>query len=280
MNSADQPAGSVQDWVPFFLAQAAPSGHPVTSAGIVRLMEAVGFPGASTRVSISRLCAAGTLERSGSGRSASYRLSPGMRQTADTLHRRVESFGLDVGWSDQWTLALVSVPDAQRSTRRRLQVQLAYLGFGRLREAVWLAARDCLEEVQPVLQELGLAHTVDVFHVSPGSPDHQRSLLQRCWNAESLATRYGSFLDDFTALRPAAARRALTMDETIIAWMRLSYAYEDLVRRDPELPPELLSTATRNLRKRAVALYGDALPPLRARAAVRVRDLLDGGSEP
>jgi phenylacetic acid degradation operon negative regulatory protein len=280
MSVADQPPGSAQSWVPFFLAQAAPPGHLVTSAGMVRLLEAVGYPGASTRVAVSRLCAAGALQRSGSGRASRYRLSSQLQQTANALHRRVEGFGLDVGWSDQWTLVLVSVPDSQRATRRRLQFQLTYLGFGRLREAVWIAARDCLDEVGPVFEELGLADAVDAFHVSPGSPARQRLLLQRCWDAESLATRYRSFLDEFSVLRVATAKRALNEDETLTAWMRLSYAYEDLVRRDPELPPELLSPATRKLRKRTVDLYAAALAPLRTRAAGRVMNLLDGGSEP
>jgi len=274
VSTAEFPGASTQTWVPFFLGTALPPGSFAASSGIVRLMESVGYPPSATRMALSRLCADGTLERKRDGRTTRYRLSSESAATISAVHERVAQFGRNVVWSGSWTLVLVSIPDGLRSTRRKMQGQLTYLGFGRLREAVWIAARDGADDVARLAEGLHVSDMVDVFLATPAAFTETKDILDRCWDMKSLVKRYADFENNFTPLRSASARQRLAPGDCVGWWMRLTYDYEDMVHRDPELPPEFLPPAIRSLRARVVALYAATAPDLRARAVAQVHLLL------
>jgi phenylacetic acid degradation operon negative regulatory protein len=277
VNNAEFPGASTQTWVPFFLGTALPPASFAAGSGIVALMDSQGYPPSATRMALSRLCADGTLERERHGRTTRYRLSSESSATISTVHDRVAQFGRSVVWSGSWTLVLVSIPDGLRSTRRKMQGQLSYLGFGRLREAVWIAARDGADDVARLAENLQVSEMVDVFLATPAAFTETKDVIQRCWDMGSLVDRYTNFEKRFIPLQRATARRRLAPADCIRWWMRLTFAYEDMVHRDPELPPELLSPALRLLRERVVALYAVIAPDLRVRAGEQVRLLLANG---
>lgn len=274
MSNGEFPGASTQTWVPFFLGTALPPGSLASGSGIVALMESVGYPVSATRMALSRLCADGTLERQRDGRTTQYRLSGETSATIAAVHERVARFGRNVVWSGTWTLVLVSIPDGLRSTRRKMQGQLTYLGFGRLREAVWIAARDAADDVARLAEGLHVTDMVDVFHATPAPFTETKDVLERCWDMDSLTRRYGEFVEKFGPVKSVSARRRLSPADCVWWWMRLTYDYEDMVHRDPELPPEFLPPAVRSLRTRVIALYAATAPDLRARAVKQANLLL------
>lgn len=107
--------------------------HPAqgTAAGIVRLAAALGLRESAVRAALTRMVAAGDLER----RDSAYRLSPRLlerqRRQDDALRPRV------VPWADDWRLAVVTVGAEDSTERAALREALRAARFGELREGVW-----------------------------------------------------------------------------------------------------------------------------------------------
>jgi phenylacetic acid degradation operon negative regulatory protein len=251
MEAREFPGASAGLWVAFLLGAALPGRPFVPGKGLVDRLDDVGYAAGATRVALSRLCADGSLERRRDGRQTSYRLSPGSAAMLVSVAGRVERFGRNVTWSGDWTIVLASVPDDLRSTRRKLKNGLGYLGFGRLREAAWIAARECESEVKDLLERLDLRDTVDVFVGRPSALADVDAILRRCWDLASLTSRYAAFAAKFGPVDVAGLDTA----DTVRWWLRLTHDYRDLVHHDPELPPEFLPTEARELRAEVVDLY-------------------------
>ncbi|WP_261557395.1 PaaX family transcriptional regulator C-terminal domain-containing protein [Frankia tisae] len=277
MTAGEFPGVSAQSWVPLLIGTALPARPFASGAGLVDLLATAGYAAGATRVGLSRLCADGSLERRRDGRQTSYRLGRQMAETVTSVGGRVESFGRSVGWDGSWTIVLASVPDELRSTRRRMKSALAYLGFGRLREATWVAARACEDEVKDLVESLDLAGLVDVFVGRPSALADVDAILHRCWDLGSLTQRYSAFVARFAPLRAAVSRDALTGPDALLWWMRLTHDYRELVYRDPELPPEFLPPEARALREQVVDTYATAHGGLDGRATAQVRHALGIG---
>lgn len=237
-------------------------------------MESVGYPASATRMALSRLCADGSLERQRDGRHTHYRLSEETSRTISAVHKRVDQFGRNAVWSGEWTLAMVSIPDALRPVRRKMHGQLTYLGFGRLREAVWIAARDASDEVARLAESLHVEDMVDVFLATPAAFTGAGEVLHRCWDMDALVERYRTFETRFAGLKKPPVLRKMSAEDSIGQWMQLTYDYEDLVHRDPELPAEFLTPAIRLLRERVVSMRGVIAPELRTKALSLVSPML------
>lgn len=268
------PGASAQSWVPLLIGTALPARPYVAGAGIVEVLATAGYAPGASRVALSRLCAEGSLERRRDGRHTSYRLSRQMAETVASVGARVERFGHAGDWNGSWTIVLASVPDELRSARRRLSAALAFLGFGRLREGTWIAARTCEDEVTELVARLELSALVDVFVGRPAGVADVDTLLRRCWDLDSLTRRYQDFVDRFADLRPQPARAALPPPDVLRWWLRVIHDYRELVHRDPELPPRSLPPAARALRAEVVQTYAVVHGGLRAPARAQVRAAL------
>ncbi|MCD2100436.1 PaaX family transcriptional regulator [Rhodococcus rhodochrous] len=274
------PGASIQSWVPFLLGTTLPTRPFVPGDGIIALLEYAGYTASSIRVALSRLCADGTLECRREGRKSKYRLAPQMIETIVSVDRRVEQFGREVSWNGRWTIVLASIPDSLRSTRRNMKSRLGYLGFGRMRETAWIAARDCESEVEDLIENLGLDGMVDVFVGEPAGLSDIDELLHRCWDLDALTAGYNDFVVRFAPLVPTNARDDLTAEESVLRWMRLTHDYRELVHRDPELPPEVLPDAARSLRHRVVETYATIHDDLFERAQAHARRMFELDSAP
>ncbi len=271
MTVGEFPGASIQSWIPFLLGTALPARPFVQGDGIIALLECAGYTASSIRVALSRLCADGTLECRREGRKSSYRLAPQMVDTIVSVDRRVGQFGREASWSGRWTIVLASIPDNLRSTRRNMKSRLGYLGFGRMRETAWIAARECESDVEDLIEDLGLEEMVDVFVGEPAALSEVDELLHRCWDLDALNARYNDFVVRFAPLVPDDARDEFTAEESVLWWMRLTHDYRELVHRDPELPPEFLPDATRSLRQCVVETYAALHDDLFERARTEAR---------
>ncbi|MBT2451998.1 PaaX family transcriptional regulator [Streptomyces sp. ISL-43] len=212
---------------------------PVPVSALVRLLGAAGVDAPSARSSVSRLKRRGFLlpARAGDG-SAAYELSEEAHELLEDGDRRI--YGAPRR-SEEWLLAVFSVPEQERAKRHLLRSRLARLGFGSVSPGVWIAPAHLHGETLRTLDRLRLTPYVELFRgVHLGFAPTAESVA-RWWDLAALAKQHEEFLDlHEPALRalhagpapdPEAAYRGYLL--ALDSWRRLPYA-------DPGLPRDLL----------------------------------------
>ncbi|HLH68598.1 MAG TPA: PaaX family transcriptional regulator C-terminal domain-containing protein [Candidatus Dormibacteraeota bacterium] len=209
---------------------------------LVNLAGKLGADDQAVRSAVARMVRAGLLtpERRGSRRG--YRLTPIADRLLEEADRRISSAVEPAELADGWVLVSFSIPESERRKRHRLRSRLAWLGFGRLSSALWIAPTRSLPTLREVVRELGFERYVDIFiahYRGFGSP---MAIVRRSWDLERLEGRYRAFIQDHEPLlarehehrEPEACFVDYTL--TVHAWRRLPCL-------DPGLPPELLPPA-------------------------------------
>jgi phenylacetic acid degradation operon negative regulatory protein len=124
----------------------------VPSSAIVELMLDMGATEAAVRAALSRLTKKGTLDVVRTGRRTAYALSEEFRMSIPYSEILTLSFGKnDREWSGQWTIVVFSLPETQRDTRQSLRDRLRWLGFGPVRDGVWVAPHADISLAQQTL---------------------------------------------------------------------------------------------------------------------------------
>ncbi|MCX5375283.1 PaaX family transcriptional regulator C-terminal domain-containing protein [Streptomyces sp. NBC_00091] len=211
----------------------------VPVSALVRLLGAAGVDAPSVRSSVSRLKRRGFLvpARAADG-AAGYELSEEARQLLEDGDRRI--YGAEPV-SEDWLVAVFSVPEQERNKRHLLRSRLARLGFGSVAPGVWIAPGQLARETGHTLERLNLTAYVELFRGAHLGFAPTAEAVARWWDLAALAKQHEEFLDlHEPALRalqagpepaPEAAYRAYLL--ALDTWRRLPYA-------DPGLPRELL----------------------------------------
>ena len=210
---------------------------------LIRLMGVLGVDEPAVRSSISRLKRRGILESQRREGSAGYALSGRARAILDEGDRRIFERRRAVS-GEGWTLAVFSVPEAERKKRYMLRSRLSWLGFGTVSAGVWIAPSHLVDEIRDMLRRYGLEGYVDLFQAHYLGFGDAREQVAQWWDLEELDRLYQEFYDRYAPfLRRWRDRRseaeALRGDafsdyvRALTAWRRLPYL-------DPGLPPELL----------------------------------------
>ncbi|WP_030721489.1 PaaX family transcriptional regulator C-terminal domain-containing protein [Streptomyces sp. NRRL F-2580] len=212
---------------------------PVPVSALIRLLGAVGVDAPSVRSSVSRLKRRGFLlpARAADG-SAAYGLSEEAQQLLDDGDRRI--YG-SPPLSDEWLVAVFSVPEQERSKRHLLRSRLARLGFGAVAPGVWIAPARLAEETAHTLERLHLTPYVELFRGAHLGFAPSAEAVARWWDLAALAKQHEEFLDVHEpALRALQSGPEPTPEEAyrgylfaLDSWRRLPYA-------DPGMPRELL----------------------------------------
>ncbi|MEU6314915.1 PaaX family transcriptional regulator C-terminal domain-containing protein [Streptomyces sp. NPDC047014] len=212
---------------------------PVPVSALVRLLGAAGVDAPSVRSSVSRLKRRGFLlpGRATDG-SAAYGLSDEARQLLEDGDRRI--YG-SPRLSEEWLVAVFSVPEQERSKRHLLRSRLAGLGFGAVAPGVWIAPARLAEETAHTLERLHLTAYVELFRGGHLGFAPTAEAVARWWDLAALAKQHEEFLDlHEPVLRGLQSGPDPTPEEAyrgyllaLDSWRRLPYA-------DPGLPRELL----------------------------------------
>lgn len=216
---------------------------PVPVAALVRLLGAAGVDAPSVRSSVSRLKRRGFLlpARAADG-SAAYELSAEARQLLDDGdHRIYGPRAPGAGTTDEWLVAVFSVPEEERHKRHLLRSRLARLGFGTVAPGVWIAPARLWGETGHTLERLHLTPYVELFRGAHLGFAPTAEAVARWWDLTALAKQHEEFLDlHEPALRALQTGPEPTPEEAyrgyllaLDSWRRLPYA-------DPGLPRELL----------------------------------------
>lgn len=232
-------------------------------AALLRLLEPCGVSEAAARAQVQRMAADGWFDVERCGRHSSYHLTPSaLAELAAGDVRVLET--PSPPWDSTWTLVLYEVPDARRSARDRLRLQLQWLGFGCLKSGSWISPHDRAAEVIAVAERLGVVDAIDVVHPATVAMPAPDAVVARCWDLAAIGARHAALAES-----AAAIGRVRTDEEAFARDLHLLMGQLRILRDDPNLPADLLPRAwTGTAARRAVARRRDRL---RAPAARHVR---------
>lgn len=225
--------------------------EPVWTSSLLYLMKAAGFTEQAARQAIARSATAGWMTGERWGRETRWSLGPGLRTAFETGRERVFGFSDDPGpWDGRWLILITSIPEEQRTVRKRLYGTLRWAGLGNPTPGIWLTPHvERLDEVDRVIAELNLRSSTLSFvghPVAVGLSDSD--IVRRAWDLDSVAATYDELLARFSGLDPAAG------DDVLLAYLELTSALSHFPFMDPQLPQALLPEwigrdATRRLRE-------------------------------
>jgi len=190
---------------------------------------------ATVRVTMSRLKNEEWFTSRREGRETVYTLTQTMVDVLDEGRQRIFAPPARP-WSGEWTMVIYQMSEAERVERNQLRKTLAWHGFGPLTTSTWLAPGDRSSEARTFIGE-ALKEQVDILRCTSEGVEHDRDLASRCWDLETLAADYQSFVAAHQALAHEAAR--LTGAEALIARTELISTFRHFPFRDPRLPFEI-----------------------------------------
>jgi len=223
---------------------------PVWTASLLAVMSRGGFSEQTARQAIARAATAGWISGERSGRDTRWTLSPGLTTVFEHGTERVFGFSSECSeWDGKWLVLIISIPQEQRSVRKKLYSALQWAGLGNPTPGVWLTPHvDRGAEVGRVIDELGLRPSTLSFVGGPaeiGLSDAE--IIDRAWDLDRVAATYRELLARFSELEVEQG------DDVLLAHLELTSVLSHFPFMDPQLPDALVPDwigreATRRLR--------------------------------
>jgi len=237
-------------------------GHHETlwSGGLVTLLGELGFSTAAARAALTRFARRDLLARVRRGRQIHYRLTERTERVLAEGDRRIFALGTETQAPETWTALWHDIPERQRLERGRLARRLRFLGFGTLRDGLWIAPGDRERELLPLLGELGVEARCELLVGRLAGAPGSTALVRQAWDLDALAARYRAFTDEFG---PFARRRGAPRLDDAAAFRvrtRVLHRYRGFPFLDPGLPDALMPDP--RARPRAVAVFARAYAAL------------------
>jgi phenylacetic acid degradation operon negative regulatory protein len=238
-----------------------PSGEPVWTSALVRILASLGVEEQTSRQAILRASASDWITAQRQGREVRWTLTGKLIRIFETGSARVYSLSDPfTGWNGTWLALSVSVPRSHYRTRRPLYAGLTWAGLGNPAPGLWLTPHtERAGEVGRLVTGLGLqdhtyamAGALDPIGVSP------EEVVRRGWDLDSLSARYEQVLTAVAELDPVDG------DEMLTAHLRMISEWQEFPRADPQLPDALLPDwIGRRVARRIEALRAQWTPKVR-----------------
>lgn len=214
-----------------------PHDEAVWTSALIHTLGGLGVEGHAARQAITRSAEAGWLASERRGRAVRWRLTEqGRAVVEDGLEHSTTYLRQPSQWDGRWLILLVSVPQQERTTRKRLYGALSWLRMGNPTPGLWVTPHvDAVDELRGLIADFGLAGSAIGFIGSTqdvGLSDDQ--IVRQAWDLADLTARYRRFLTQFSRRRPAAG------DETLFSYLELRNLLQRFMCLDPQLPEELL----------------------------------------
>jgi len=208
------------------------------TTALLRVLGGLGVEDHAGRQVLARSAAAGWLERERVGRAVRWRLADRGRELVAEGVRRSETYlAAEDEWDGNWLVLYVSVPQQQRTTRKRLYGGLDWLGMGNPTPGLWVSPHhERAPELRRLIADLGLVDTaVAVIGPTAGVGMTDAQLVERSWDLTELAAQYRRLLD-----QESAAEEPEDPDGVMLTYLDLLNLQQRFMRRDPQLPAALL----------------------------------------
>ncbi|MCR6704810.1 MAG: hypothetical protein NVV66_08995 [Cellulomonas sp.] len=112
---------------------------PLPASVLIAVLGELGVGEAATRAALTRMATRRLLASERVGRTVTYRLTPESERVLGEARDRVFDADPFAPRGTGWTLVTFSVPESRRDVRHRVRAQLAWAGFGLLRDGLWIA---------------------------------------------------------------------------------------------------------------------------------------------
>ncbi len=214
-----------------------PRHDAVWTTALIRVLGGLGVESHAARQAITRSADAGWIVSERHGRAVRWRLTgQGRAVVEDGVRRAAEYLRPSARWDGRWLVLLVSVPQQERTTRKRLYGGLAWLRMGNPMPGLWLTPHvHALDELHALVARFDLAGSAIAFvgqTQDVGLTDEQ--VVEKAWNLSDLAERYRAFLTQSSDHRPVGG------DDVLFGYLRQRNLLQRFMRLDPQLPEELL----------------------------------------
>lgn len=218
----------------------------VASSTFVAALGRAGVSEQATRATLNRVVKQGFLHRRQLGRQAFFDLTDATRRLlADGARRLYHTDPVRTDWDGTWTLLAFSLPESRRTDRHRLRVRLAWVGFGALRDGLWVAPGTV--DVPAVIADLGVTEDVHVFAGPAVPPVRLDAMIAETWDLTTIAEGYRAFLQRWDRDTPMP-----DAPDDLGRWIWLVTEWRLLLVDDPVLPPAHLPDDWPAVRARAV----------------------------
>lgn len=208
------------------------------TTALLRVLGGLGIEDHAGRQVLARSAASGWLERERVGRAVRWRLAErGRELVSEGVRRSATYLSDDDDWNGHWLMLYVSVPQQQRTTRKRLYGGLDWLGMGNPTPGLWVSPHhERAPELRRLIADLDLRSTaVAVTGPTAGIGMCDDELVQRSWDLSGLAAQYERFL-----VQEADAPEPAGPDGVLLSYLDLLNLQQRFMRLDPQLPPALL----------------------------------------
>jgi len=214
-----------------------PRDDAVWTTALIRVLGGLGVESHAARQAITRSADAGWIVSERHGRAVRWRLTDeGRAVVEDGFRHAAEYLRPPARWDGRWLVLLVSVPQQERTTRKRLYGGLTWLRMGNPMPGLWLTPHvHAVDELRALVARFHLAGSAIAFvgrTQDVGLTDEQ--IVEKAWNLSDLAEWYRAFLKQFSNHRPAGG------DDVLLDYLRLRNLLQRFMRLDPQLPGELL----------------------------------------
>jgi phenylacetic acid degradation operon negative regulatory protein len=204
-------------------------------AALVRMLAPLDIGAPAVRTAVSRMVRQGWLSPIRLVTGPGYVMTPRAARRLDEAASRIYRTNIPQ-WDDSFDL-IIADPSMPRNDRLRIANSLAYLGYGRIGDGTWLAARPS-PEADIVIAESGLIFDRFTAHHN-GRPKDAAALVSRAWDLHAIGRQYREFVQELRrVVEPADAAGDPRLAFT--ARFHLVHAWRTFLFRDPGLPAVLL----------------------------------------
>lgn len=212
-------------------------GGWMATTSLVQLMQALQIPPTLTRTALTRLRKKGVVvpaERSGV---AGYEVDSRAARMLERGDRRIHN-PRSMNEQDMWCLISFSLPESERERRHQLRRQLHWIGCGMVSPGLWIAPDYLRQEVQEILDSLGLCGRAVLFTTTrPQVAGNLHDAVATWWDLDAISALYR----DFSKFHEQVSTAEVAADpQTFAAYVNMIDRWRKIPYLDPGLPADCL----------------------------------------
>ncbi len=233
-----------------------------------RLVSPFDVTAGTLRTNLSRMSSSGLVRIERRGKKAIYSL----QQKSETIQENVSFHLAPVDWSSwdhRWLGFAFSIPEENRTVRRRVTAKLAAYHLGRLYPGLWIRPLHEQDPAKEAVQDLaheGLGTAMEItFSCEP-----EKSRIAEIWEIDRIGLAYESSID--TLRQSHSHLSGLSAMEAFRESFLLGDRIVKQLFQDPQLPQELLPDSWQGGALRT--LFSEWYQEIRERRAPYLREVL------
>ncbi|MDQ0030402.1 PaaX family transcriptional regulator [Arthrobacter bambusae] len=170
------------------------AGGWMSTRHIIALMEALGLTAAASRTALSRLKKKDIVLPQLRHGVPGFAVTEGAAAMLARGDRRIFTPRL-MSSEDRWCLVSFSIPETEREKRHQLRRRLHWIGCGTVAAGLWICPDSLREEVEEILEDLGLRAMATVFVAdTPLVGGNLRDAASGWWDLEAVAELHRDFI--------------------------------------------------------------------------------------